>query len=291
MSNTTTHQDSKTADETLGVTSAEQDLNDVKTVVIESGEMATRAAGLAAKMGGELKLASHDLLQATKQQRKQAQIILGIAAGFLLLSALVFSTLSMVMQRRVKQLDEMVLAVGKRVVEMDASLESVASVQESLKGMVEKQEELAEAQTKIDAKLEGFFKTADALPAETAKQVEAKLESVTKEVRTLDAKLQADASAIRGLTSQVQGVKGAVGDVGEAKRNIEALARQLKDRAVIDNSAASAAANAKAKERERDKMLQYPRLTMPEVSKPAPETKDAKDAKEAKPADSHGGAH
>jgi len=288
MSNATTHQDSKTADETLGVTSAEQDLNDVKTVVIESGEMATRAAGLAAKMGGELKLASQDLLQATKQQRKQAQIILGIAAGFLLLSALVFSTLSMVMQRRVKQLDEMVLAVGKRVVEMDASLESVASVQESLKGMVEKQEELAEAQTKIDAKLEGFFKTADALPAETAKQVEAKLESVTKEVRTLDAKLQADASAIRGLTSQVQGVKGAVGDVGEAKRNIEALARQLKDRTVIDNSAASAAANAKAKERERDKMLQYPRLTMPEVNKPAQE---AKDGKETKPADSHGGAH
>jgi len=79
--------------------------------------------------------------------------------------------------------------------------------------------------------------------------------------------------------------------VGEAKRNIEALARQLKDRAVIDNSAASAAANAKAKERERDKMLQYPRLTMPEVSKPAPETKDAKDGKEAKPADSRSSAH
>ena len=115
MSNATTHQDSNAAAEAPGLNSAEHELNDVKTVVIESGEMATRAAGLAAKMGGELKLASQDLLQATKKQRKQAMILLGIAAGFMLLSGLVFSTLSMVMQRRVKQLDEMVLAVGKRV--------------------------------------------------------------------------------------------------------------------------------------------------------------------------------
>ena len=267
MSNATTHQDSNAAAEAPGLNSAEHELNDVKTVVIESGEMATRAAGLAAKMGGELKLASQDLLQATKKQRKQAMILLGIAAGFMLLSGLVFSTLSMVMQRRVKQLDEMVLAVGKRVVEMDASLESVASVQESLKGMVEKQEELADAQTKLDAKLEGFFKTAEALPAETAKQVDAKLELVTKEVHTLDAKLQAD--AIRGLSNQVQGVKGAVTEVGDAKRNLETLARQLKERSAMDNTTAAAAASAKAKERERDKMLQYPRMTMPEATKPA----------------------
>jgi DNA repair exonuclease SbcCD ATPase subunit len=269
MSNATTHQDSNAAAEAPGLNSAEHELNDVKTVVIESGEMATRAAGLAAKMGGELKLASQDLLQATKKQRKQAMILLGIAAGFMLLSGLVFSTLSMVMQRRVKQLDEMVLAVGKRVVEMDASLESVASVQESLKGMVEKQEELADAQTKLDAKLEGFFKTAEALPAETAKQVDAKLELVTKEVHTLDAKLQADANAIRGLSNQVQGVKGAVTEVGDAKRNLETLARQLKERSAMDNTTAAAAASAKAKERERDKMLQYPRMTMPEATKPA----------------------
>ena len=250
------------------VSGAEQELNDVKTVVIESGELATRAAGLAAKMGGELKLATQDLLHSTKSQRKQAMVLLGIAAGFMLLTGFVFTTLSMVMYRRVKQLDEMVLAVGKRVVEMDASLESVASVQESLKGMVEKQDELASAQTKLDDKLESFFKTAEALPAETAKQVDAKLEVFSKEVHTLDAKLQADASAIRGLSNQVQGVRGAVTDVGEAKRNIEALARQLKERAVIDNSAAAAAAAAKAKEREREKMLQYPRLTMPESKRP-----------------------
>ena len=69
MSNATTHQDSNAAAEAPGLNSAEHELNDVKTVVIESGEMATRAAGLAAKMGGELKLASQDLLQATKKQR------------------------------------------------------------------------------------------------------------------------------------------------------------------------------------------------------------------------------
>ena len=37
----------------------------------------------------------------------------------------------------------------------------------------------------------------------------------------------------------------------------------------MDNTTAAAAASAKAKERERDKMLQYPRMTMPEATKPA----------------------
>ena len=94
----------------------------------------------------------------------------------------------------------------------------------------------------------------------------------------MDARLQADASAIKGLSNQVQGVKGAVSDVGEAKRNIEALARQMKDRVSIDNAAAASAAAAKAKDREREKMLQYPRLSMPETGKPAA-------------ADSHGDSH
>ena len=155
------------------------DMKDMKLVVMDSAELATRAASLAANAGLDLRNATKDVLQgnlqmlaSNKKQSKFAIILLASAASLMLLTAALFVFMSLKLQGRVAQLDEMVLAVGKRVVEMDASLELVGGAQEVLKSVAAKQAEMAAGQAKIDARLEEVIKNAQGVPEQTAKPIE-----------------------------------------------------------------------------------------------------------------------
>lgn len=239
------------------------DMKDMKLVVMDSAELATRAASLAANAGLDLRNATKELLQGgqammkgNKRQGKMSMILVAVAGTLMLLAGILFVFMSLRLQGRIAQLDEMVLAVGKRVVEMDASLELVGGAQEAIKNVLTKQTEMAAAQAKIDARLEEVIKNAQGVPEQTAKQVEARIQALSKQVAGLDARFAAQSAATNKMVGQVQSMQGALGDASAMKRDLEAMARQQRER---QSSEAGRAAQEAAAARARENMVQYPR--------------------------------
>jgi len=246
--------------------------------VLESAELASRSANLATHAGEHMRSVIVQLEDAQKKQRKHTLIIFGVAGGLMLIASMVFAGMSISLKSRINQLDTMVSAVGKRVVELDASMELVGSVNDALQEMVGKQEGIADAQVKLENKIGESIKSAQGVPEETAKQLDAKNQILAKQVQSLDGRLQSQANAINSLSNIMKNVQGSMTDSNALKREMESLARIQRERQTLElqastqaNSAAAQAANLAAQQtaqanaaaaaaaRQRERMVQYPR--------------------------------
>jgi len=257
---TTGHAD-KPADPSLhSATQAPEELEGLKIVVLESAELATRSANMATNAGADLKAATKHLDTTLAVQKKQTTILFAAAGGLMLVAATVFAAMTVSLKSRINQLDTMVGAVGKRVVELDASMELVGSVNEALQEMVSKQEGLTNMQGKLEARLDEAIKNSQSVPEQTAKQVDAKGQVLAKQVQGMDGRLQQQANALKTLSTQLQNLQGAVGETGGLKREMEAIAKLQRERQSAETTATTQAAAATVSAaRQREKMIQYPR--------------------------------
>ena len=257
---TTGHAD-KPADPSLhSATQAPEELEGLKIVVLESAELATRSANMATNAGADLKAATKHLDTTLAIQKKQTTILFAAAGGLMLVAATVFAAMTISLKSRINQLDTMVGAVGKRVVELDASMELVGSVNDALQEMVSKQEGLTNMQGKLEARLDEAIKNSQSVPEQTAKQVDAKGQVLAKQVQGMDGRLQQQANALKTLSTQLQNLQGAVGETGGLKREMEAIAKLQRERQSAETTATTQAAAATvAAARQREKMIQYPR--------------------------------
>lgn len=239
---------------------APEELEGLKIVVLESAELATRSANMATNAGADLKTATKHLETTLASQKKQTTILFAAAGGLMLLVAAVFVAMTISLKSRINQLDTMLGTVGKRVVELDASMELVGSVNSALQEMVSKQEGLTNMQGKLEVRLDEAIKNSQSVPEQTAKQVDAKGQVIAKQVQSMDGRLQQQANALKALSTQLQNLQGAVGETGGLKREMEAIAKLQRERqsaeTTANNQAVSAAA---AAARQREKMIQYPR--------------------------------
>ena len=258
--------------------SHEEELEGIKMLALDSAELATRSANLATHAGEHMRSVIVKLEDAQKKQRKHTLIIFGVAGGLMLIASMVFAGMSISLKSRINQLDTMVSAVGKRVIELDASMELVGSVNDALQEMVGKQEGIADAQVKLENKIGESIKSAQGVPEETAKQLDAKNQILAKQVQSLDGRLQSQANAINALSNIMKNVQGSMTDSNALKREMESLARIQRERQTLElqastqaNSAAAQAANLAAQQtaqanaaaaaaaRQRERMVQYPR--------------------------------
>jgi methyl-accepting chemotaxis protein len=260
----------------------EEELEGIKMLALDSAELATRSANLATHAGEHTRSVIEKLEASQKKQRKHTLIIFGSAGGLMLIAAMIFAGMSISLKSRINQLDTMVSVVSKRVVELDASMELVGSVNDALQEMVGKQEGIADAQGKLEAKIGESIKSAQGVPEETAKQLDAKNQILAKQVQSLDGRLQSQANAINSLSSIMKNVQGSMTDSNGLKREMENLARIQRERQALEvqataqanaaaaqasnmaaqqvaqaNAAAAAATAAATKQKER--MVQYPR--------------------------------
>jgi hypothetical protein len=255
-----------------GTKSHEDELEGIKMLALDSAELATRSANLATHAGENMKGVIRQLEAAQLKQRKQTLIMFGAAGGLMLIAAMVFVGMAVSLKSRINTLDEMVSKVGERVVELDASMELVGSVNEALQEMVGKQEGIADAQGKLEAKIGESIKSAQGLPEETAKQLDAKNQVLAKQVQSFDGRLQAQANAIKAMSNIMQNVQGSLTDSAALKREMEALAKIQKERQALElqasmnaaNAAAQAANHAAASARQKERMVQYPRVSSSE---------------------------
>jgi hypothetical protein len=247
------------------------ELEGIKMVALESAELATRSANLAVGAGENMKKATQNLEALMQENKKKTQLLLGISGGLMVLVAIIFATVVFSLKSRITQMDAMLAALSKHVVELNDSMELVGSVNEGLQAMVSKQDDITKMQGTLEARLNEAIKNAESVPEKTAQQVGEKGQILATQVKSLEGRFMQQSKALNALASQVNGLQGAVGETGTFKKEMEALARLQKERQAAENAsaaksaaqsdaatkAANAAAIAAAKQKER--MVQYPR--------------------------------
>jgi myosin heavy subunit len=243
------------------------ELEGIKMVALESAELATRSANLAVGAGENMKKATHNLEELMKVNKKQHQILLAIACGLMFITALVFATSIFSLKSRITQMDAMLASLSKRVVELNDSIELVGSVNEGLQEMVSKQDDMTKMQSSLETRLADAIKKSESVPERTAQQVGEKGQVLADQVKSLEGRFVQQSRAMNALASQVTGLKGAVGETGGFKKEMETLASLQKERQAADNmvAAKAAASNNAANQaainavKQREKMVQYPR--------------------------------
>ena len=244
-----------------------EELEGLKMLALDSAELATRSANVAAGVAENMKKATLGLHDLMKVNKKQHLIMMGVAGGFMFITGIIFATSVFTLKSRINQMDSMLVALSKRVVELDESMEMVGSVNEGLQAMVEKQDGIAKMQGSLEARLNDAIKQTESVPAKTAEQVGEKGEILAAQVKSLEGRFMQQSRALNALANQVGGLQGAVGETGGFKKEMEALARLQRERQAVENAAAAkAAANLNAANnaslnaaKQREKMVQYPR--------------------------------
>jgi hypothetical protein len=263
-------------DEAAHATQGTQDaeMAEMKSTMLDSAELANRAAGMAAKAAGDMHGASTQLIESYAGQKMYLIIVLAVFGLLMVLAMSVFAFMSFRLQQRVTQADAMLIAVGKRVIAMDEGLALFTGHGEALREVASKQDAIISAQTKIELRLDevmrGVQAAADTIskPAAVAHDKDKdKAPDVAKLIKDLDSKLQAQSSAISNLSSQVRAVgtpAPARPDPAAVRKEAEALVRQLKAAEAsvkpATPSATTPSAAPKAPEKPVEKVVQYPRV-------------------------------
>jgi methyl-accepting chemotaxis protein len=198
----------------------------------------------------------------TEVGHKKALWLLGATGGLLIICLIFFLIMGVRMNSRINQLDTMMLAVGKRVVDLNAGLESLDVINRSIETLNAQQAEQVKTQGLIEQRINEALKKSETMvqtvPSETAKQVAASSDNLLKQVQGINSRLQTQASAVQSLGNEVKSLKGAVGNVDKLNRDVEALVVLQKERYLETIQKNSTANN-------REKAVQFPRAAPPKA--------------------------
>jgi hypothetical protein len=235
---------------------AYQQYQSLAQVVLDSADIASKSTEAAASASRDLHKATSDFKNLTESGHKKAMILLGATSGVLLICLIFFLVMGVRMNSRINQLDTMMLAVGKRVVDLNVGLESLDTINRSIEGLTAQQVEQAKSQGLLEGRINDALKKSETMvqtvPGETAKQVAATSDNLIKQVQGINSRLQTQASAVQSLGNEVKALKGAVGNVDKLNRDVEALVTLQKERYLETLQKNSTAAT-------RERAVQFPR--------------------------------
>ena len=251
----------------VGLSQEVQDhLDALSSVVLDSAEVAARSANVATGLASEMRNATKVVDGALSKATLHSKIVLGVTGGMLLIAMGVFFAMAASLQSRIGQADDMLLAVGKRVVELNAGIEGINAMNRTLATFGDSTSALMEAQAKLEERVKTALGESNALvsnlPKEAAKSIEAGSQALVKQVGALDGQLKKQAGAISALSGEVKALKGAVGEVDPLKRDVQALITLQKQRylEVLQQQSSSST---------REQAVTYPRPAPPKGEAPA----------------------
>lgn len=246
---------------------ASQQLESLMGIVLDAAEVANRSASAVATTGGHVNRAAEKLIDGAQRTSMQAKLVLGIAGAILVGTAGVFSFMSVQLQNKVSQLDEMMIAVGKRAVDLKRRMETMDDIHAALEDLKLAQENTQSVQQAIEERIAKLQeaprppakpepapapKTAAApkkaepsspevlatrkaeaqAKSEAARSEAAKSEAANKQLlqqlTTLDAMLKDQSKAVKELSSQFGNLQGSVANVDAVRKDVEALSAQQK---------------------------------------------------------------
>jgi len=169
-------------------------LEEITNVVLNSAEVSTRSASVAASIGHQLRAVSNDITDNNKRSVLHSRVIMGVFMLFVAVAVGTFFAISTRMQQNIRQLDTITTAAAKRVIELDAAISYSVDSTKRQQELQDKQAEFTESQTKITARLDDMSKAVLALPQSVADQNtkanDAKMAALEKKLQSLETKLQ-----------------------------------------------------------------------------------------------------
>jgi hypothetical protein len=252
-----------------------EEINQLKVTLIDSAELATRASGLAALAGGAMQKATAKLTETYGAAQHLGMIVLAVFVALSVVSRTLFGFMTYRRQERVSQLDAMLVAVGKRVVAMDESIDLFNNTGAVLGDVSLKQSGLVTSQKQLESRVDDVAKglgnmidamakkpAAETKTQDNTKQLQQALEQTTKQVQALEQKIQAQGEVLKQLAAQGQRPVVVQTDTAALKKAAEAAAKSMKDK--MDQEAAARAAAVPAAPppppaKPKERPVQYPR--------------------------------
>ncbi|NBX54031.1 MAG: hypothetical protein EBT70_03000 [Betaproteobacteria bacterium] len=169
-------------------------LEDITNVVLNSAEVSTRSASVAASIGHQLRAVSDTITENYKRSVLHSRVIMSVFMVFVAIAVGTFFAISTRMQQNIRQLDTITTAAAKRVIELDAAISYSVDSTKRQQELQDKQAEFTESQSKISAQLEDMSKAVLSLPQsvtdQNAKANDAKMAALEKKLQSLETKLQ-----------------------------------------------------------------------------------------------------
>lgn len=265
------------------VSQAVQSMESLMGSVLDSAEAATKASATANVSTGNLVKAARKLDDASHRSSKISTIVLSVGGAMLFISVAVFGFMAAQLSKRSAELEGMVLAVGKRVVELNVGLEQFQMINDSIEQLRLTQEAFRDAQIQLTERmneLNGSLQIVqNELPAKAAESVGRQSEAFTARVGEVETQIQSQqkvtadlAKSMQGLAGQVSSMRKQISSVNELNKDVQALVTLQRERyyELLQSQAQKAStSNAEMKEKV---VIQYPNpeapLPMPEEAKP-----------------------
>ena len=233
----------------VAASAAAQKIDTLSGLVLDAAELANRSAATGAAAGAKLLETQTALEAELERARKHQKIALGVAGGIAVVSVVLTAAVVTQVASRMAKLDATLLAVGKRYVEMNAGLESLTLLNDSLAEMQVKQDAFAQLQAKLTTNLEEASKASQGLvtqvPQATAKEVQARTAALMQQVQSIDSRVQAQGAAVKKMSDDVKAMQGQQENLGALKRDVEALVVLQRERYLEAARSAGVAPSAK----------------------------------------------
>jgi hypothetical protein len=205
----------------------DQEVQEIKSTMLDSAELANQAANHALKAGDDLQQATQNLTKLYDTQRKLGVLVLVSCGTLLVVATVLFVFMSSSLKQRIAQADAMLVAVGKRIVTMNESIEILNASGDILRTIASNQSALSDQQVKLDGRLDEALKGAQNVAATTTK--DPKTPDIGKLLQAMEAQIQGNTSALKSLAAQQRSKPATDPDVVTIRREVEAsLLRQQK---------------------------------------------------------------
>jgi hypothetical protein len=209
--------------------------------VLDATEAATRASTAASTSTTNLVKSAGRLTQTADRSSRISTIVLSVGGAMLFISVAVFGFMAAQLAQRTGELESMVMAVGKRVVEMNVAFGEFTEVTESINQLRLTQETFRDSVYQLTERVNGMTETLQAVksevPVTTAESVGRQSEVFTARVSDVEGQIQAQqkitadlAKSMQGLAGQMSSLRKQISSVSELNKDVEALVTLQRER-------------------------------------------------------------
>jgi hypothetical protein len=194
------------ASQSLDTNEVARQIEELTSVVLDSAEVSTRSASIAADVSATMRAVVSKIQENNRRNVMHSRIMLGAFCACLLIAMGIFFAITLKMSKSIKELDTMVYAMAKRVIEVDASLTAIGKTNSDFSEITEKQDEVITTQTQVAKRLEEIGKNMAAMPAvvavEANKSSDLKFKDMQKQLTGLESKLQSFDSKLQSVAEK-----------------------------------------------------------------------------------------
>ena len=182
------------ASQSLDTNEVARQIEELTSVVLDSAEVSTRSASIAADVSATMRAVVSKIQENNRRNVMHSRIMLGAFCACLLIAMAIFFAITMKMTKSIKELDTMVYAMAKRVIEVDASLTAIGKTNSDFSEITEKQDEVITTQSQVAKRLDELGKSLATMPTvvatEANKSSDLKFKDMQKQLATLESTLQ-----------------------------------------------------------------------------------------------------